>query len=121
LAYTPNCFQDIDSIIATIKKQLNREGRVCAEKNTIKSMMEQRRWPKGGLQQLRDHIDAGWPYYDSLVALRQAGGTLSSSQLAFGFRYTIASLYGYEENARAMAIEEMTMSGKRRDYSGDSQ
>ena len=72
---------------------------------------DQSRWPAGGLKELRSRHEAGWAYFDSLVALRQAGCQLEKSQLAFAFRYTVASLYACEENARAMAIEEVLLTG----------
>lgn len=109
--YKTNCFHDIDAILSTVKKQLQREKLQQAKNKTVEALKNERRWPEGGLMELRAHLDAGWAMYDSLVAVRQAGGILSSRLLAFAFRYTIASMYAYEENARPMAIEQMTLAG----------
>ena len=43
--------------------------------------------------------------------LSQAGARLSTSQLAYGLRYVVASLWVYAENARPMAVEKLTLSG----------
>jgi hypothetical protein len=109
--YTSNCFLDIEAVLATTKKRLSREKIKCKDKKSVQQMIEERLWPAGGLHELRSHVETGWCYYDSLVALSQAGCCLSSSQLAFAFRYTIASLYSFEENARAMALEKTPLSG----------
>ena len=114
--HTPNCFHDMDAILDTVKKQLQREKQIQAAKKSVDELKKEGRWPEGGLMELRTHLDAGWRYFDSLVAVRQAGGTLGSRQLAYAFRYTIASLYAYEENARPMAIEAMTLAGKYNAY-----
>ena len=42
----------------------------------------------------------------------QAGCELDCKQIAYGFRYTVASLYAYEENARPLALERVKISGK---------
>lgn len=110
--YKSNCFYDIEAIVATVKRQLQRQKQIQLAKKSVEQLTKENRWPKGGLMELRSHLDAGWSYFDSLVAVRQAGGTLGRRQLAFAFRYTIASLYAYEENARPMAIEGMALSGK---------
>jgi len=70
-----------------------------------------RQWPEGGLQQLRELHELGWPYFNSLVMLSQAGATLSPSQCAYGLRFVVASLWVYTENARPMALEKLTLTG----------
>jgi hypothetical protein len=69
--YTPNCFNDIESILKTVKERLNREVKTAAGGTSIEEMISQRRWTEGGLQELRRLLEAGWLYFDSLVALRQ--------------------------------------------------
>ena len=66
-----------------------------------------RRWPSGGLQELRRLHKEGWEYFDTLVMLAQAGTTLTNSQLAYGLRYVVASLWSFAENARPMALEKL--------------
>jgi len=77
----------------------------------VEDLILQKRMPEGGLQQLRVLHDTGWEYFDSLVALAQAGAALSSSQRSYGMRYVVASLWVRAENARPMAVEKLLLSG----------
>lgn len=68
--------------------------------------------PAGGLQELREKHRAGWVYFDALVHLAQAGEKLSKTELAYGLRYVVASLWVVADNARPMAIEKLKLTGK---------
>jgi hypothetical protein len=98
--------------MSKVKERLNKELKQKNTQFSVTEMIAQRRWTEGGLQELRTLHSWGWPYFDALVALSQAGCLLDESQLAFGLRYTVSSLYAYDENARAMAIEKATLAGK---------
>jgi hypothetical protein len=52
------------------------------------------------------HIN-GFAYFSSLIALRQAGQSLDSSQYAYCLRYIFVSFYTWNEQARPQAIESM--------------
>lgn len=71
-----------------------------------------RRRPEGGLSELRQKHMAGWEYFDALVHLAQAGARLSKSQVAYGMRYVVASLWALADNARPMAVEKLRLAGQ---------
>jgi hypothetical protein len=70
-----------------------------------------REWPVGGLQELRHWHDVGWAYFGSLVMLSKAGAKLNASQIAYGTRFTVSSMWTVVENARPMAVEMLRLSG----------
>lgn len=53
----------------------------------------------------------GWEYFDALVHLAQAGATLSKSEVAFGMRFVVASMWTVADNARPMAVEKLMLAG----------
>lgn len=55
---------------------------------------------------------AGWEYFDALVHLAQAGARLSKSEVAYGMRYVVASLWALADNARPMAVEKLRLAGQ---------
>ena len=71
LAYTANCFSDIDGVVAIVKERLSKELKAAAGETSIEQLISQRRWTEDGLQGLRSLLGKGWPYFDSLVALCQ--------------------------------------------------
>ena len=71
-----------------------------------------RRWPPGGLHELRVRHKTGWDYFDALVHLAQAGAKLTKMELAYGLRYVAASMWVLSDNARPMAMEKLLLSGE---------
>jgi hypothetical protein len=61
-------------------------------------------YPKGGLREIREHLNDGWGYFDALVAAAQANYRLSESEYLECMRYVLATLWGYDNNARDLAI-----------------
>jgi hypothetical protein len=96
----------------TVKTRLSKELKNEGAGPSIEQLIAERRWTEGGLQELRTLLLAGWDYFDSLVAISQAGCSLDACQLAFGLRFTVASLYALEECARAMVLEKVLLAGK---------
>lgn len=66
-------------------------------------------YPKGGLKQIRDHLNDGWQLFDALVAAAQAGYQLSELEYLECMRYVLATLWGYDNNARGLAIERVCL------------
>jgi hypothetical protein len=52
----------------------------------------------------------GFPYFSALIALRQAGQSLDTTQYAYCLRYILVSLYTWTEQARPQAIEQLLLS-----------
>jgi hypothetical protein len=66
-------------------------------------------YPRDGLRQIQDNLHDGWDYFDALVAMAQAGHQLSESQYTECLRYVLATLWGYDNNARSLAIEKLCL------------
>jgi hypothetical protein len=66
-------------------------------------------YPRGGLRQIRDHLNDGWQLFDALVAAAQAGYKLSELEYLECMRYVLATLWGYDNNARGLAIERVCL------------
>ena len=64
-------------------------------------------YPRGGLADIRKYLDQGWEYFDALVAAAQAGYQLNEEQYLECLRYVLATLWGYDDNARGLAIERV--------------
>ena len=56
---------------------------------------------------IRAYLDQGWEYFDALVAAAQAGYHLNEKQYLECLRYVLATLWGYDDNARGLAIERV--------------
>jgi hypothetical protein len=66
-------------------------------------------YPRGGLADIRKYLDQGWEYFDALVAAAQAGYQFNEEQYLECLRYVLATLWGYDDNARGLAIERVNV------------
>lgn len=64
-------------------------------------------YPRGGLADIRRYLDEGWEYFDAIVAATQAGFELKEDKYLECLRYVLATLWGYDNNARGLAIERV--------------
>jgi hypothetical protein len=58
---------------------------------------------------IRTHHIMGFELFSALIALRQAGHNLDTSQYAFCLKYVLTSMYAWKENARPQAVEELLL------------
>ena len=104
-------FADALSILNNTRKQLTKASRV--DKRAAKKDREERvrihAYPRGGLKEIRDNLHDGWDYFDALVAVAQAGKELTESEYTECLRYVLATLWGYDNNARPLAIETLCL------------
>lgn len=61
------------------------------------------------LSTMQDILIEGFPLFDSIIAVAQAGIVLTDKQQLEVRRYTCAAMYGFANNARAKALETLSV------------
>ena len=105
-----HAFSDALRVLVNLKKQLTKAARVdTRSKKDREERVRIHAYPRGGLKQIRANLHDGWDYFDALVAVAQAGYQLKESEYNECLRYVLATLWGYDGNARSLAIEELCL------------
>jgi hypothetical protein len=102
-------YADALSALDQLRKQYTQAARVEERAPTkgVQHLMSINAYPRGGLAEIKANLDQGWEYFDALVAKAQADGHLSEERYLECLRYVLATLWGYDENARSVAIERV--------------
>jgi hypothetical protein len=123
--------QNKNSVAAAERKKKNKP---------MRELIRLKQWPEGGLQELRYRCNImllhvrvcalfipdccccccccrrmhvqGFACFSAILAVRQAGFQLDSTQFAYCNRYVLTSLYTWKENSRPMAIENLLLTGE---------
>jgi hypothetical protein len=102
-----HAYGDATRILGNLRKQLARAATSDVTTRDVESLIELNMYPRDGLRQLRENLDDGWEYFDALVGLAQCGYILNEAQYLECLRYVLSTLWGYDGNARALAIEKV--------------
>ena len=86
-------------------QNINSQIKEIQNKNRNQDILIQEgRYPRHGLQQLRAHVDVGLPYFQSLVTAKKNGIHLSGTQNCFCLNYIMCISYVYRNNARSVIV-----------------
>lgn len=104
-------FQELTEVLDRIIIDRNRYNGITSmeqKKKTVENLIEKRQWVEGELPALQALLLDSWPYFESLVALSKFQN-LKSHQYCWALGFTLSTLWVHGVNARAGAIEKMTM------------
>lgn len=104
-------FHDLSQVLDRIVIDRNRYHAITSmdqKKKTVETLIENREWVEGGLPTLQSLLLDSWTYFEALVALSKYQ-KLKNQQYSWALGFTLSTLWVYGVNARASAIEQMTM------------
>ena len=108
---TQHYYSDANRALDKLRQQFSKAARAdsLAPSKSVSHLISVYGYPRGGLADIRAYLDQGWEYFDALVAAAQAGYHLSEKQYLECLRYVLATLWGYDDNARGLAIERVNV------------
>lgn len=106
---TQHNFGDANRALDKLRQQFSKAARAesLAPSKSVAHLIGINAYPRGGLADIRSYLDHGWEYFDALVAAAQAGYHFNEKQYLECLRYVLATLWGYDDNARGLAIERV--------------
>ena len=102
---TAHCYNDALSVLGGLRKQLTKAANKRSPDHSVNARMRNNSYPQRGLQEIMEYLDDGWGYFDAIVAAAQAGYQLTEPMYLYCLRYVLCTLWGYDNNARGLAIE----------------
>jgi hypothetical protein len=106
-----HAFGDALRVLDTLRRQTCKSIKIESRspERSVQHLISVNAYPKRGLKQIREHLDDGFEYFDALVGAAQAGMILSETRYLECLRYVLSTLWGYDDNARGLAIEKMCL------------